>query len=191
MSIQLLLEEPQIDNPLAVRTALTHHVSRVIKSYVEHSTNVDEQKIDALDLPPPSTFQVPQKMAKLSSVFSQIQKKGLISEQPFNIFLASCHAKSGGELTKAHLIQARIILAAVDLTQLEGYGKVINRALAACRLLFTDHLCTRIFSNLPDFTLKLDSLITELNGLKKKQGNYGTHHVTAILALFKNYRKKI
>jgi hypothetical protein len=191
MLIQLLLEEPQIDNPEAAKAALSYHVCKVINSYVEHSEskNFDEQEIEALDLPSHFTSQAPKEIAELSEVFSQIQKKGLITEQSFNIFLASCYSKIGDELTKAHLMQARIILASVYLSQLEGYGKVIKRALDACRLIFTDHSCTDLLLRLPHFTLQLDSLITQLN-IQKKKGSYGKHHITSILALFKNYRKK-
>jgi hypothetical protein len=80
-------------------------------------------------------------------------------------------------------------LAASTLIKLDNYYGVIKRALDAIRLLFTDRFCASLLPELPDFALDNSSLIKELMILKNK-GRYGSHHLTSIVALLKNYQKK-
>ena len=90
---------------------------------------------------------------------------------------------------RIEIIQAKIILAASTLIKLDNYYGVIKRALDAIRLLFTDKFCASLLLELPDFALDNSSLIKELMLLKNK-GRYGSHHLTSIIALLKNYHNK-
>lgn len=188
MSIYLLLEEPKTDKPEYTKKILMLQVGVIIKTIQQISPNVYDDEIQALGLPINLTVSLQDK-STLGAIFSEIKRSGLLKEQACNAFILSTYALTSDEFTKGLIIQAKIILAASTLIKLDNYYGVIKRALDAIRLLFTDKFCASLLPELPDFALDNSSLIKELMLLKNK-GRYGSHHLTSIIALLKNYHNK-
>lgn len=188
MSIHLLLEKPQTASPEETTKVLMQQVAAIITAYQQVSSNGVDDEIQALDMPKDLAAAL-QEESTLGAIFSDIKKSGQLKEQAFNAFILSSYALTNDELKKGLIIQARIILAASALIQLENYYGVIKRALDAIRLLFTDKRCASMRPELPDFALDNSNLIKELITLKNK-GRYGSHHLTPIIALLKHFKKR-
>lgn len=188
MSIHLLLEEPKTDTPGHMKKVLMQQVGAIINAFQQVSSSAHDDEIKALELPQNLTWCLQDK-STLGAIFSDIKKSGQLKEQACNAFILSTYALTSDELKKGLIIQAKIILAASALIKLENYYEVIKRALNASRLLFTDISCASMRPELPDFTLDNSNLIKKLTILKNK-GRYGSHHLTSIVALLKNYQNK-
>lgn len=189
MSIRLLLDEPKSDNPKEVTCKLVTHVIHVINILKENCNGINEQYIEDLQLEKFAKSITSKHSLSLRNIYDEIKGQGKITEQPFNIFLASYCAVSNDKRTEASYIQARIILSAEFLSRQQGYDDVIKRAVNACRLIFTDSKCVSILNALPSFTLELNELIKQITNQKNKTFS-GGHHLAAIIALFKMYLKR-
>jgi hypothetical protein len=187
MSLDLILENASKKDI----QLLKYHIRRIMNELEDKSPYHGDffHDIDALDLPKsvPNTIEAGLDQA-LKVFLRKIKKNKLLSKNHVNAFLATVPPHDQEFRENYLVIQARLLLVAYDLSQQQGFGDFIERALRDYRMLI-DKEKWEWLNKLPNFSLHISDLVGELGEVREKLPNSAKKRTLAFASLLKQYRK--
>lgn len=187
MSLDLILEKASIKDS----KMLIYHACRIMNVLENNAPYIGDftYEIDAFKLPSSIPEKAEAKLdLDLTAFLQKIKKNKLLGQNHVNAFLATVPPYDQEFREHYLIIQARLLLVAHELSQRQGYGDFIERALREYRILIEKEEWDWL-NKLPNFSKHISDLFDELGQVREKLPYEPKKRTLAFVSLLKQYKK--